>query len=187
MLQPLPERAEDAPEIETLLDLAFGPDRQARVSYRYRRGIAPVAALSRVVRVDDRPDGAMIGSIRYWPILVGQCEPALLLGPLAIHPARQNTGVGRALAFGTLDAARDLGYRVVLLVGAQSYYGRFGFTHVPTDIVMPDEQPERVLGLALVAGALAAAGGEVRRADGRSASAGDGAQPISDGLVAASR
>ena len=171
MLQPLPEGPEDGPEVETLLDLAFGPDRGAKVSYRYRRGIAPVAALSRVIRIDNRPDGAMIGSIRYWPILIGADRPALLLGPLAIHPARQNTGIGRALAFGTLDAARDLGYRLVLLVGAQSYYGRFGFSHVPADIVMPDEQPERVLGLALTGGAFAAAAGHVRRADGHPAAA----------------
>lgn len=171
MLETFPERAADAAAIEHLLDLAFGADRLAKVSYRYRRGIEPITALSRVVRDHDRPDGTIIGSIRYWPILIGAETPALLLGPLAIHPARQNTGVGRALAFATLAEARRFGHRLVLLVGGQSYYGRFGFSRVPPTIVMPDEQPDRVLATALVEGALDDAQGEVRRADGQPAAA----------------
>ena len=44
------ERAEDGPAIENLLDRAFGPGRTNKLSYRYRRDVAPVAGLSLVAR-----------------------------------------------------------------------------------------------------------------------------------------
>ena len=37
------------------------------------------------------------GAIRYWPVRVGAAgTPALLLGPVAVHPTRQGEGLGRA-------------------------------------------------------------------------------------------
>ena len=42
--------AADAVEIDALLDLAFGPDRLAKTSYRYRRGVAEAVALGLVAR-----------------------------------------------------------------------------------------------------------------------------------------
>jgi GNAT superfamily N-acetyltransferase len=54
------------------------------------RPTPPIAALSQVAR--DR-DGILAGAIRYWPVCVGQ-SPALLLGPIAVHPTRQGEGLG---------------------------------------------------------------------------------------------
>lgn len=147
-----PERPADADAIEALLDAAFGAGRLAKTSYRYREGVAPVAGLSLVAREGDR----LVGSIRYWPVRIGQAgTPALLLGPLAIAPDRQGTGIGRALMGATLEMAARTGHRLVLLVGDLPYYRRFGFEPAaPRGLVMPGEKPDRLLYRALAAKAL---------------------------------
>lgn len=148
------ERAEDGPAIETLLDLAFGPQRHEKLSYRYRQDVAPLPEFSLVARAD--ADGALIGTIRYWPIAIGlRQSPALLLGPLAVHPDWAGKGAGRALIRQTLDMAAWARHRVVLLVGDLDYYGRFGFAPAaPHGIVMPGENPVRLLALGLAPDAL---------------------------------
>lgn len=155
------ERPEDGPIIEDLLDLAFGPDRRRKTSYRYREGVAPVDSLRLVARDGDR----VVGAIRYWPVTVGAARlPALLLGPIAVAPDRRGTGVGGALIFETVDRAVRAGHRLVLLVGDAAYYRRFGFRPAaPAGIVMPDEQPERLQMMALTPDALDGAAGEVGR------------------------
>jgi len=60
-----------------------------------------------------------------------KCRPPMLvagLGPLAVAPAFQGRGIGSALVRRGLDACRELGVRACVVLGAQAYYGRFGFT-----------------------------------------------------------
>ena len=63
----------------------------------------------------------------------------------------------------SLDAARIAGHRLVLLVGDEPYYRRFGFTRVPPGrIQMPGPvDAARVLWCDLVPGASAEAAGRV--------------------------
>lgn len=156
-----PASPEDTPAVEALLDAAFGRDRTSKTSYRYRDGVDPVRQLGYVVR----EQGRIIGSIAYWPILIGESDfEALLLGPLAVDPTRKNEGIGRALVFGTLDRAAALGYRLVLLVGDPAYYRRFGFSPAaPEGFSMPGENPERLQLRALDASVLAEISGTLKR------------------------
>ena len=108
-------------EVEALYDLCFAPGREALSSYRLRDGTLPIAALSQVAR--DR-DGILAGAIRYWPVCVGE-RPALLLGPIAVHPTRQGEGLGGYLISESLALAPGLGWNRVLLVGDAPYYQRF--------------------------------------------------------------
>ena len=153
------EKPEDWWEVEALYDLAFGPGREGLSSYRLREGVAPVAELCRVARDDA---GVIGGAIRYWPVRVGG-RPALLLGPVAVHPTHQGEGIGAALIADSLAAARALGWERVILVGDVPYYGRFGFARLEAVEMPPPTNPERVLGLALVAGAWAGVEGRVSR------------------------
>lgn len=159
------ERPDDAGAIEALLDQAFGADRHAKVSYTYRLGIAAAPEFSLVARND--ADGTVLGTVRCWPIQAGErLIPALLLGPIAVEHGYKNAGLGSALMRRTLGRARELGYGLVFLVGDLGYYGRFGFVPAaPHGVVMPKEQPERLLVAELAHGALAQAKGALRRAD----------------------
>lgn len=142
-----PETAADWHEVENLFDTAFAPGREALSSYRLRDGVAPLATLSVVAR--DATDG-IAGAIRYWPVLVGQADqPALLLGPVAVHPTHQGEGLGGALIFDTLERARGLGWGAVILVGDAPYYGRFGFQKALHLDFPPPTNPERILWLPL--------------------------------------
>lgn len=53
--------------------------------------------------------------------------PALGLGPLSVEPSRQGQGIGSRLMEATLDAARQAGASVIVLLGEPGYYARFGF------------------------------------------------------------
>lgn len=167
MFRLAPETPDDADEVEMLYDLAFTPGRRALSSYQLREGVAPVAALARVVRDDY---DALAGAIRYWPVRIGEAadgagHAALLLGPVAVHPTRQGEGLGALLILETLEAARGLGWRRVLLVGDEPYYRRFGFTRAKAaalDFPKPVNM-NRLLAKELVEGAMAGISGMVRR------------------------
>ncbi len=145
----------DQPLIEQLLDIAFGIERRVKTSYRLREGSAPADGLSLVVR--DAEVG-VAGSISFWPLAIGSAgTAALLLGPLVVHPLRQNLGVGLSLMREGLARAKAQGHSFVILVGDAPYYGRAGFEKLPEGrLLMPGPvDPQRFLYAELVQGALA--------------------------------
>lgn len=155
------ETQEDWWEVEALYDLCFAPGREALSSYRLREDVAPVAALCLCLRDET---GAVIAAIRHWPVSVGDpAAPALLLGPIAVHPTRQGEGLAGMLIRETIARARRAGWQRMLLVGDAPYYGRFGFAHLPKVTMPPPTNPDRVLGLDLAAGAWQGISGTVRR------------------------
>jgi predicted N-acetyltransferase YhbS len=149
-------------EVEALYDLCFSPGRTALSSYRLRDGVATVAALCLVVRDSD---GTLAAAIRYWPVEVGGAD-ALLLGPVAVHPTRQSEGLGGLLINESLAEARRLGWERVMLVGDAPYYNRYGFRKLEGVVMPPPTNPDRVLGIALKAGAWDGVTGQVTRATG---------------------
>lgn len=144
----------DHQAVEHLLDISFGSDRHAKTSYRLRQGNAAVSGLSLVVR--DAGTG-LSGTISFWPVTIGiKQSPALLLGPLAVHPDRQKLGIGIKLMQEGLTRARAQGHTLVLLVGDEPYYARVGFRKLAPGIIsLPGPvAPERFLYLELRPGSL---------------------------------
>ena len=163
MFRLLPETLEDVDEVEMLLDLAFAPGRTALSSYQLRLGVAPVAELATIVR--DEFD-ALAGAIRYWPVRIGNLDlPALLLGPVAVHPTRQGEGLGGLMIMETLERAREIGWTRVILVGDAPYYRRFGFRReLASGLEFPKPvNIERLLAKELVEGAMSGVAGPVMR------------------------
>jgi len=153
-----PEQPSDTPAIERLLDTAFEPERHGRPSYRLREGVPRIDTLCFVAE----NDGRVIGVVRFWPIEVSGA-PALLLGPIAVHPELARRGIGSRLVRKGLNAAKAAGWRVVVAVGVQAYLGRFGFVPAkPRGLRFPVPVDEaRFLVLELVPGALSTAGGRI--------------------------
>lgn len=156
------ETAADVRAREILLDVAYGPARLEKPSERLRKGRAPADGLS-LVAVDGN---RVIGTLRLWPVVLGDGRGALLLGPLAVHPDWRSRGVGAALMQRALRNARLTGHGAILLVGDLGYYARFGFSAEKTGtLTMPGlAEQHRLLGLELRAGALDGAFGRIAAA-----------------------
>lgn len=162
------EQPDHGPAIEALAEAAFGPGRFAKTAYRLRRGTVPIPSLCFVALAG----GRLIGSVRLSPITIGG-SPALLLGPLVVDPAHKNQGYGQALLDASIQAARQAGHTLIVLVGDAPYYARAGFRPIPRGQVrLPGPvDPERLLALELVVGALAGVTGMARLAPAEASTA----------------
>ena len=159
----LPETADDAAPIERLHERTFGPGRLAKTAYRIRERAGHLLDLSFTARIGT----LLVGSVRLTPIRVGK-RRALLLGPLTIEPPFRGRGIGGALIARALVQARAHGHRLVVLVGDEPYYGRYGFQRVPAGRAsMPGPvDPARLLVCELSEGAFEGVSGTIRPDDG---------------------
>ncbi|MDE2384612.1 MAG: N-acetyltransferase [Alphaproteobacteria bacterium] len=149
------QSAADGAAVETLLDLSFGPSRRTKTSYRLREGSSPLPHLSLVIREHEL---GLVGAISFWPLSVGPAEtPAIMLGPLAVHPGRQRMGIGLELMREGIARAKAAGHGLIILIGDAPYYAREGFVQVPEgQIQVPGPvDPKRLLYLELIPRALA--------------------------------
>ncbi|WP_176482812.1 N-acetyltransferase [Sphingobium sp. D43FB] len=151
--QIVPLNSQPVMAIEALLDAAFGPDRHGRTAYRIRDGMPWLADLS-VATLD--ADGMLIGSLQSWPVALTQADgtqmPLIMIGPVAVEPAHQKGGHGRAMMDAVIDAARGRRSEPLMMIGDPEYYGRFwGFDAQGTggwDAPGPFE-PRRLLALSV--------------------------------------
>jgi len=151
------ERLADAPAIEQMNKSSFGAARFTRAAFLIREKCRHDLELSLVAR-----DGTkIVGSVRQTRILIGTL-PALLLGPLVVHESYKNIGIGRELMRRAVESAKVKGYKLILLVGDESYYGRFGFKPLAQPVTLPaPADPRRILACALEQGILSQATGFV--------------------------
>lgn len=154
-----PEISSDNDAVERLHERAFGPGRFARTASRLREGAPHLPEVSFTALVGT----LIVGSVRLTPVIAGEV-PALMLGPLTVDPYFENRGIGAALMTKSMDTARSLGHKLVLLVGDEPYYRRFGFKVVPPrQLLLPGPvNPARFLAAELEEGIMAQAHGAVR-------------------------
>ncbi len=143
----------DIAAISKLHARVFGPGRFARSAYRVREGKGHVSRFCLVAWLG----GELVGSLRMTEVTIGGTTGAVLLGPVAVDLEHRNLGLGKKLIGEALEAARAGGTALVVLVGDDPYYGRFGFKTVPPgQIVFPGPvNPARILVCEVKAGALA--------------------------------
>lgn len=117
--------------VELLLDAAFGTDRHGRTAYRVREGMGAIPGFS-FAAVED---GALVGSIQCWPVALacddGSRVAMVMVGPVAVSPARQNVGIGRALMWKAIEVAQADG-DPLMLIGDPEYYTQFEFDDTAT-------------------------------------------------------
>lgn len=127
MISLVPLKYVKAKDIECLLDAAFGPDRHSRTAYKLREGSQPIGPLSFALK----DSGGLIGSIQCWPVQIDRTK-LVLVGPVAVDPAKQNEGHGHRLMHSALEAAAAIGNPAMVMIGDPEYYGRFGFSAAAT-------------------------------------------------------
>jgi predicted N-acetyltransferase YhbS len=133
------ETEADAAAVARLVDNAFGPGRWAKTAERLREDNRPILGASLVAR----EAGRVTGSVRLWPVMIGD-TPAAFLGPIAVEDAGRRRGLGAQLVELACAEAQAQGLAAVLLVGDEPYFGRFGFVRCKARIPGPVDQ-RRVL------------------------------------------
>jgi predicted N-acetyltransferase YhbS len=134
------ETGAHGPQIEALLDRAFGPGRFAKSSERVRELADFAGDLSFVAVEADQ----VVGVVRMWRVKVGD-QPMVFLGPLAVEASERRAGLGAMLVERACEAAVAAGEPAVVLVGDLPYFQRVGF-QVAEGVGVPGPvDPRRVL------------------------------------------
>ncbi|TCB92007.1 N-acetyltransferase [Micromonospora zingiberis] len=127
-----PEDPADTGALRRVLAAAFArPDvttpPEVRLVDELRGGDAWLPQLAMVAEYG----GEIVGYALFTRVVVsspGGSAPALVLGPVAVAPHRQRIGLGTAVVQAGLEAATELGERLVVVLGDPAYYRRFGFS-----------------------------------------------------------
>lgn len=106
------ERPDDRAAVRRVEEAAFGRPDEADIVDALRDD--PAWALSLVAEVE----GAIVGHLVF-----SRGDRAMTLGPLAVAPEHQRSGVGAALMAAGLERVDE----PVVLLGHADYYTRFGF------------------------------------------------------------
>lgn len=131
------EGAEDVDAVREIVVAAFDAGNgaepvEARLLDELRTCSGWIPEMS-LVAVDER--GIVVGHVVGTRGFVGD-ESCVGLGPLAVTPELQRTGIGHALMHTMLGALDALGEPLAALLGSPDYYARFGF--VPATAVSID-------------------------------------------------
>jgi putative acetyltransferase len=145
------ETPADYPAIRQVNEAAFGTSEEADLVDALR--LEGVVLLSAVAEVNGRIVGHVLFS-RMSIDAAGRVIPAVALAPMAVAPDHQRQGLGSRLIRHGLDVLRDLGERIVIVVGHPTYYPRFGFSSERARPLGNPFPPDAFMALELVPGAL---------------------------------
>lgn len=156
-----PENPADHAAIRHVHTLAFGQPNEADLVDALRRHQALTLSLVAV------QEHRLVGHIAFSPVSIAAAtttHDALGLGPMGVLPTHQRQGIGSQLVESGLRACKEIGCRVVVVLGHPHYYPRFGFTPAkPYGIVWEHDAPEEAFMVqALQEGVLAQIRGVVK-------------------------
>ncbi|MFH1484779.1 MAG: N-acetyltransferase, partial [Chloroflexota bacterium] len=118
------ERPEDAIEIRSVNEKAFGQPQEANIVDKLRQSCSGLLSLVALV------DGRLVDHILFSPVTIdsrGGNVQGMGLAPMAVPPAHQRQGIGSRLVQSGLDILRDRSCPFVIVLGHLDYYPRFGF------------------------------------------------------------
>lgn len=152
----------DAPAIRDVVIAAFGRADEADLIEIIRHSNNFIPELSLILT----HKGEVLAHVLFSLIeieTVNGPAPALALAPMAVLPQHQRQGMGSKLLEFGLTRCRELGHKIVVVLGHPEYYPRFGFQRASSVGIkgpfwMPDEA---LMVLELVPGALAEVPGTV--------------------------
>ena len=118
------ETPADHADVRTIVDAAFGDTITGDLVEMIRASDRYVPELSLVAVSEGQSLGHVMSS---YVDLVPGTRRVLQVGPLAVAPAHQRTGIGTALMDETIRLADERGEPLLLIEGNPKYYERFGF------------------------------------------------------------
>lgn len=153
------EQPHDREQIRKVNEAAFGRSDEADLIDRLR--VEGAVLLSIVAEVD----GQIIGHILFSRMTVETAQgpvAAASLAPMAVLPDHQGRQVGSQLVRHGLAQLRTRGERIVIVLGHQHYYPRFGFSSGKARYLASPFPPDAFMALELFDGALEGIYGTVR-------------------------
>ncbi len=153
------EQLRDCDQIRTVNEAAFGRSDEADLIDALRA--EGVVLLSLVAELDDQ----IVGHILFSRMTIETAQaaiPAVSLAPMAVLPDHQGHQIGSRLVQDGIVQLRELGERIVLVLGHEHYYPRFGFSAEAASHLSSPFPPEAFMALELQEGALAGIKGAVR-------------------------
>lgn len=153
------EQACDREQVRKVNEAAFGRSDEADLIDRL---VAEGAVLLSLVA---EVEGQIVGHILFSRMTVETAHgpvAAVSLAPMAVLPEHQNRQVGSELVRRGLAQLRDRGERIVIVLGHEHYYPRFGFSSEKARHLASPFPPAAFMALELSDGALAGVQGAVQ-------------------------
>lgn len=128
MIQIRPETSADFAAITSINQTAFGRDGEASLVTSLRQATTTISLIAEF-------DGQLVGHILFSPVQYDQAPSQIKiwgLGPLAVLPSHQQTGIGTALVKAGIAACRQAAIQALVVLGGPEYYQRFGFRPAAT-------------------------------------------------------
>lgn len=153
------ERPPDREQVRIVNEAAFERPDEADLIDRLRSEGAVLASFVAEV------DGQIVGHILFSRMTVETVEgpvAAVSLAPMAVLPDHQGRQVGSRLVRHGLTDLRARGERIVIVLGHEDYYPRFGFSPEKARLLASPFPPEAFMALELSDGAMEGIRGEVR-------------------------
>jgi putative acetyltransferase len=153
------EQPQDRQQVRNVNEAAFGRIDEADLVDGLRQ--EGVVLLSLVAELDNQ----IIGHILFSRMTVETAQgpvAAVSLAPMAVLPDHQGRQVGSQLVRRGLAKLRGRGERIVIVLGHEEYYPRFGFTPEKARHLASPFPPEAFMALELSDGALGGIHGAVK-------------------------
>jgi putative acetyltransferase len=153
------EQPRDRESVRIVNEAAFGRADEADLVDSLREEAAVLLSLVAEVA------GEIVGHILFSRMTVETEQgpvAAVALAPMAVLPQHQNRGVGSELLRRGLGRLREQGERIVIVLGHEHYYPRFGFSAEKARHLASPFPPEAYMALELNDGALDGVRGAVR-------------------------
>lgn len=118
------DRPAEWPRVKRLFDVCFGRTAESELVERLRAGGSGLFVILAEIET------GFVGAAAFTPMAVVGERPitAAALGPIATAPKYRGRGVGAGLVRAGLAQCRRRGVGAVFVLGAPSFYSRFGFS-----------------------------------------------------------
>jgi putative acetyltransferase len=153
------EQPLDSDQVRNVNEAAFGRTDEARLIDRLRA--EGVVLLSLIAELDNQIVGHILFSRMTIETAYGPVD-AVSLAPMAVLPDHQGRQVGSQMVRRGLSELRSRGERIVLVLGHEEYYPRFGFSSGKARCLISPFPPDAFMALELSEGALEGIHGTVR-------------------------